>query len=49
MPTKFNDVKEFFERISTLEARVESLMDYQKWQMALLAAIFVAVIAKYLR
>lgn len=49
MPTKFKDVERFFERIAQLEARVENLMDWQKWQMALLAAILVAVIMKYFR
>lgn len=47
MPTKYEDVKRFFERIATLEARVENLMDYQKWQMAILAAILIAVCNRY--
>ncbi len=39
MPTKLEDVKKFFERIATLEAKVENLMAYQKVQMGILTAI----------
>lgn len=35
--------REFFERLATLEARVENLMTYQKWQMSVLATILAAV------
>lgn len=42
MPSKYDDVKKFFERIAILEARVENLMDWQKWQMAILSIILIA-------
>lgn len=44
MPSKREDVKEFFERIAILETKVAALMTYQKWQMGALAAILAAVI-----
>ncbi len=44
MPSKLEDVKKFFERIAVLEAKVENLMNYQKWQMGLLAAILLIAI-----
>lgn len=44
MPTKFRDVQEFFERISKLEARVENLMDWQRWQMGILAVLLIAAV-----
>lgn len=42
MPT--NIVVKLLERVAALEARVEALMSYQKWQMALLSAIFMLAI-----
>lgn len=44
MPSKLDDVKKFFERIAVLEAKVEGLMTYQKWQMGLLAAILLIAV-----
>lgn len=44
MPTLARDVKEFFERLTALEAKVEGLMAYQKWQMALLAALLLMLL-----
>lgn len=44
MPTKFRDVERFFERIASLEARVENLMNWQKWQMGILAMILLAAL-----
>lgn len=35
--------RKFFERLATLEARVENLMTWQKWQMGILATILAAV------
>lgn len=37
---------QFFERLAALEARVENLMTYQKWQMTILAAILITVVTK---
>lgn len=37
-------VVKLMDRIAKLEARVENLMSYQKWQMGALAAILAAVI-----
>jgi hypothetical protein len=34
----------FFERLIKLEERVNQLMTFHKWQMALLAAIFLAAL-----
>lgn len=48
MPSKLKDVQEFFERIATLEAKVEGLMTYQKWQVSLLIAIIAVLIGNYL-
>lgn len=44
MPNKYEDVKRFFERIASLEARVENLMTWQRWQMGILAAILLAAL-----
>jgi hypothetical protein len=49
MPTKLEDVKKFFERIAVLEAKVEGLMTFQKWQMALLAAILLLAMKNWVR
>lgn len=49
MPTKFKDVEKFFERIAKLEARVENLMTWQKWQMCILATILAAICVKSIR
>jgi len=43
MPTG-KDGHRFWERLITLEQRVESVMTFQKWQMALLALIFMAAL-----
>lgn len=48
MPNRYKDVKEFFERIATLEAKVEGLMTYQRWQMGLLAAILVLAVKAWI-
>ena len=39
MPSKPNDVKEFFERLAKLEVRMQSVMSFQKWQTGLLAGL----------
>ncbi len=44
MPTKLKDVERFFERIASLEARVENLMSWQKWQMGILAVVLIAAV-----
>lgn len=44
MPTKLKDVEMFFQRIAKLEARVENLMDWQKWQMGILAVVLIAAV-----
>lgn len=41
-----NIAKEFFERLSAVEAKVESLLIWQKWQLGLLAAVLGAIIVK---
>jgi len=46
MPTGKNAIK-FLERLVSLEVKVKNLIWYQKWQMGLLAAIFVAVLAAW--
>lgn len=46
MPTKAQDVREFFERITILETQVADLMRWQKWQMVILAGILIAVVSK---
>lgn len=35
--------QEFFERLAKLEARVENLMSWQKWQMGVLSTILAAI------
>lgn len=47
MPNKLEDVKKFFERIAVLEAKVENLMTYQRWQMGLLAAILLMAVKQW--
>ncbi len=44
MPTRLKDVTEFFERMAILETKVANVMSFQKWQMVLLAAIFLAAL-----
>ncbi len=44
MPSLAKDVKMFFERITALETKVEALMLFQKWQMALLAALILMLL-----
>lgn len=39
MPSKKDDVKEFFERLTKLEVQMASCMSFQKWQTGLLAAL----------
>lgn len=46
MPSTVKQVKEFFERIATLEAQVANLMLYQRWQMGILAVILAAVVLR---
>ena len=43
MPTG-KDGNRFWERLIKLEERVEGLMTYQRWQMGLLALIFLAAL-----
>lgn len=49
MPNTPESVKKFFERIAILETQVESLMTFQKWQMGLLAAIFLLAVKNWVR
>ncbi len=44
MPSKYDDVKKFFERIASLEAKVENLMTWQQWQMGILAVLLLAAV-----
>lgn len=39
----------FFERLIILEQKVANIMTFQKWQMALLAAIFLAALRAAVR
>lgn len=39
----------FFERLATLEARVEALMTWQKWQMGILAAILLLAVKSWFK
>ncbi len=39
MPNKPSEVKEFFERLTKLEVKMENVMSFQKWQTGLLAAL----------
>jgi len=41
-------VIELIRKVAKMEARVENLMSYQKWQMGLLAAIFLAVLGTWI-
>lgn len=40
-------VIELIKKVAKLEARVENLFSYQKWQMGLLAAIFLAILGSW--
>lgn len=40
-------VTELIRKVAKLEARVEVLFTYQKWQMGLLTAIFLAVLGAW--
>lgn len=42
-------VIELIKKVAKLEARVESLFAYQKWQMGLLTAIFLVVLKLVLK
>lgn len=41
-------VIKLIDRLSKLEAKVESLMNYQKWQVGLLTAIFLMAIKSWM-
>jgi hypothetical protein len=41
-------VVKLIDRISKLEARVENLMSYQKWQMGLLTAILLIAVKSWM-
>lgn len=41
-------VVRLIDRISKLEARVENLMSYQKWQMGLLTAILLIAVKSWM-
>lgn len=41
-------VIELIKKVAKLEARVENLVSYQKWQMGLLAAIFMAILGTWI-
>lgn len=43
MPTG-KDGQRFWERLVVLEQKVANVMTFQKWQMAILAAIFLATL-----
>lgn len=40
--------EQFFERLARVEAQVEGLISYQKWQLGALAAIFAAVVGAWM-
>jgi hypothetical protein len=42
-------VTHLLERVATLEAKVESLLTYQKWTMALLSAVFMLALGAMVR
>lgn len=44
-----NIVAQLMRQVSALEARVEALMSYQRWQMGLLAAILLMGIARLVK
>ncbi len=44
MPTSKQDVKEFFQRITTLEAQMKNIMSFQRWQTGLLAALILMAV-----
>jgi len=44
-----NIVIDLIRKVAKIEGRLESLMNYQKWQMGILAAIFVAVVVSRVR
>jgi hypothetical protein len=46
MPTG-KQAHKFLERLVALETKVKDLIWYQRWQMGLLAAIFVTVLAAW--
>jgi len=48
MPTG-DSGKKFFERLVILETKVANIMTFQKWQMALLSLILVAVLTAAVR
>ncbi len=49
MPTNKRDVEKFFERIAILETKVNSLMTFQKWQMAIVSAILLMAVKTWFR
>jgi len=49
MPTNKRDVEQFFTRLAILETKVSSLMTFQKWQMAVLAAILMLAVKNWVR
>lgn len=42
-------VLKMIDRLSKLEARVESLMSYQKWQVGLLTALLLIAVKAWIR
>lgn len=48
MPTG-KDGQKFWERLVTLEQKVANVMTFQKWQMGILAAIFLAALRAAVR
>ncbi len=44
-----NIVTALIERVAKLEAKVESLLSYQRWQMALLSAIFMMALGALIK
>ncbi len=49
MPNKPSEVKEFFERLTKLETRMDAVMSFQRWQTGLLAALILMAARTWLR
>ncbi len=44
MPTGKSQVLEMFQRLTTLEAQMKNIMNFQKWQTGLLAALILMAV-----
>lgn len=49
MPNNKHDVEQFFIRIAILETQMKQLMTFNKWQMAVLAAILMLAVKNWVR